>query len=59
MAVIDHRNKTLLQEGEPFVVRNYRNCKLVQMTDGYRYGSTRYEYESVGNHILAIPAIIN
>ena len=24
MAVIDHRNKTLLQEGEPFVVRNYR-----------------------------------
>jgi hypothetical protein len=38
---------------------SYRNCKLLQMTDGYQYGSTRYEYERVGKHILAIPAIIN
>ena len=38
---------------------SYRNCKLVQMTDGYQYGSTRYEYERAGKHILAIPAIIN
>ena len=42
----------------PYYVR-YRNCKLLQMTDGYHYGSTRYEYERVGKHILAIPAIIN
>ena len=38
---------------------SYRNCKLLQMTDGYHYGSVRHEYERVGKHILAIPAIIN
>ena len=42
----------------PYYVR-YRNCKLLQMTDGYLYGSTRYEYERTGKYIPAIPDIIN
>ena len=48
----------LVLGNRPYSV-SYRNCKLVQMTDGYQYGSIRHEYERMGNHILAIPAIIN
>ena len=57
--VVKTSGKFVLAVGNrPYYV-SYRNCKLVQMTDGYQYGSTRYEYERMGKHILAIPAIIN
>ena len=53
------RGSFVLAVGNRPYSESYRNCKLVQMTDGYQYGSTRYEYERMGKHILAIPAIIN
>lgn len=54
MAVIDHRNKTLLQEGEPFVVRNYRirayPSKQLQQDLAKVFGHSRFVY----NRLLAI-----
>ena len=54
MAVIDHRNKTLLQEGEPFVVRNYRirayPSKQLQRDLAKVFGHSRFVY----NRLLAI-----
>ena len=48
MAVIDHRNKTLLQEGEPFVVRNYRirayPSKQLQQDLAKVFGHSRFVY---------------
>ena len=58
VAVRTTRSFTLAVGNRPYSV-SYRNCKLLQMTDGYHYGSVRYEYERMGKHILAIPAIIN
>ena len=53
MAVIDHRNKTLLQEGEPFVVRNYRvrayPSKQLQQDLAKVFGHSRFVY----NRLLA------
>jgi hypothetical protein len=57
--VVKTSGKFVLAVGNrPYSV-SYRNCKLLQMTDGYQYGSIRHEYERMGKHILAIPAIIN
>lgn len=53
MAVIDHRNKPLLQEGEPFVVRNYRvrayPSQKLQQQLAKVFGCSRFVY----NRLLA------
>lgn len=53
MAVIDHRNKALLQEGKPFVVRNYciraYPSQQLQQHLAKVFGCTRFVY----NHLLA------
>ena len=55
----EHNGSYILAVGNKPYSASYRNYKLLQMTDGYHYGSIRHEYERMGKHILAIPAIIN